>query len=86
MLCEPLEIPLSNAAYRSWMTAAGLELKRLDALWYDVQTNYFRHGNGEEAYLMFGRETVDVMCDLLGLQSAIAATFALWKQLRDEMD
>lgn len=83
---DPEAIPLSNAAFRNWMDCAGHKLEELDQKHYDVLTDYFVNGNGEAAERQRNAELVNLKWDLIGLKIAMQATWALWKQLRAEMD
>lgn len=85
-LLDPEQIPLTNAAFRKWMDDAGRKLEELDQTHYDVLTNYFIRGNDERAERMRDAELFNLKFDLIGLRLAIKATYALWKQLRAEMD
>ena len=85
-LCDPEQSPLTNAAFRKWMDFAGLELERLDMAHYDVLTDYFINGNGEAAERQRDQQLHNLKWDLVGLKIAMKAAWALWKQLRAEMD
>jgi hypothetical protein len=85
-LLDPEQIPLTNADFRKWMAFAGLELERLDMKHYDILTDYFVNGNGEAAERQRDFELFNLKWDLIGLKLAIKATYAIWKQVRAEMD
>ena len=78
-LLDSESIPLTNAAFRDWMTAAGVELKRLGKKRDELQVQYFHTGD-------IDAETFDFKFELMGWKYAISATYSLWKQLRSEMD
>jgi hypothetical protein len=80
-LLDPLEIPLTHRDFRSWMQDAGTELKRLDEKNYEIRTDYFRNSDDSQHELA----VFDLKFELIGLKLAIAAVWALWKQVRDEM-
>jgi hypothetical protein len=85
-LLDPEQIPLTNAAFRKWMDNAGFELERLDMKHYDILTDYFVNGNGEAAERQRDAQIHNLKWDLIGLKIAMKATYALWRQLRDEMN
>ena len=85
-LLDPLSIPLTHTAFKAWMLDAGDELKRLDAKYYEVLTEYWRRGNTARAEIQREQDCFDVWFELLGLKLATEAVWALWKQLRAEMD
>jgi hypothetical protein len=85
-LCDPEAIPLTNASFRDWMIAAGHKLEELDEEHYTILTNYFVRGNDERAERMRDAELFNLKFDLIGLRLAIKATYAIWKQVRAEMD
>ena len=85
-LTDPEQIPLTNKAFRKWMDFAGLELERLDMTHLDILTDYFRNGNDEAAERQRDQQLHNLKWDLIGLKIAMKATWALWKQLRAEMD
>ena len=68
------------------MDFAGLELERLDMKHYDILTDYFVNGNGEAAELQRDQQLHNLKWELIGLKLAIKATYAIWKQVRAEMD
>ena len=85
-LVDPEQIPLTNAAFRKWMDFAGFELERLDMKHTDALTDYFVNGNDEAAERQRDAELFNLKWDLIGLKKAMRATYALWKELRAEMD
>jgi hypothetical protein len=85
-LLDPEQIPLTSAAFRKWMDFAGFELERLDMKHYDILTDYFVNGNGEAAERQRDQQLYNLKWDLIGLKLAIKATYAIWKQVRTEMD
>ena len=85
-LCDPEAIPLTNRDFRKWMHYAGLRLEELDEEHYTILTNYFINGNGEAAELQRDRQLHNLKWELIGLKVAMRATYALWKELRAEMD
>lgn len=85
-LCDPEQIPLTNAAFRKWMDFVGFELERLDMTHLDILTDYFRNGNNEAAERQRDQQLHHLKFDLIGLKLAIKASYAIWKQVRSEMD
>jgi hypothetical protein len=85
-LIDPEAIPLTNAAFRDWMGTAGHKLEELDQKHYDILTDYFVNGNDEAAERQRDAQIHNLKWDLIGLKIAMRATYALWKQLRAEMN
>jgi hypothetical protein len=85
-LQDPEKINLSNTDVKNWMIAAGHKLEELDQRHYDILTDYFVNGNDEAAERQRAAQIHNLKWDLIGLKIAMKATFALWKQLRAEMD
>lgn len=85
-LCDPEAIPLTNSSFRKWMDFAGFELERLDMKHLDILTDYFRNRNDEAAERQRDQQINNLKWDLISLKVAMRATYALWKQVRAEMD
>lgn len=85
-LQDPEKIELSNKAFKNWMHGAGFKLEELDQKHYDILTDYFTNGNGEAAERQRDQQLHNLKWDLIGLKIAMKATWALWRQLRAEMD
>jgi hypothetical protein len=84
---DPVKIRPTHANFRAVMDAAGEELERLDEAYYQALTEFWVNGNDELA--RYKLEKVDryaIKFYLLRLREDIKATFALWMELRDEMD
>lgn len=85
-LLDPEQIPLTNRDFRQWIDCAGQKLEELDEHHYTILTDYFVNGNDEAAERQRDQQIHILKWDLIGLKLAIKATYAIWKQVRAEMD
>jgi hypothetical protein len=85
-LADPEQIPLTHKAFRNWMHGASFKAEELDQRENDIQTNYWRNSTSDTACRERDSQLLNLKWDLCGLKWSMEATFAIWRQLKDEMN